>query len=229
LTTAPCKIPFEVAPFRLSGAVYGALLNHRTALAALGDRIALPPYNAAPRAPVLYIKPRNTLAAPGDAVEIPAGMTELEIGAAVGLVIGRPACNVAIAEALDHVAGYLIVNDVSVPHDNFYRPSIRFKARDGFCPLGPAVLARGTNVDPDALTIRTYVDGVLVQTSETAQLVRSSATLLADVTEFMTLAPGDILALGVARPCPRVRAGQRVDIVVDGLGTLSNRFVAAAA
>jgi 5-oxopent-3-ene-1,2,5-tricarboxylate decarboxylase/2-hydroxyhepta-2,4-diene-1,7-dioate isomerase len=95
--------------------------------------------------------------------------------------------------------------------------------------LGPAVVARGTNVDPDALTIRTYVDGVLVQTSETAALVRSSAALLSGVTEFMTLAPGDVLALGVARPCPRVRAGQRVDIVVDGLGTLSNRFVAAAA
>lgn len=229
MPTAPYKIPFEVAPFCLSGAVYGALLNHRTALAALGDRMALPPYNAAPRAPALYIKPRNTLAASGDAVEIPAGMTDLEIGASVGLVIGRPACNVAIAGALDHVAGYVIVNDVSVPHENFYRPSIRFKARDGFCPLGPAVVARGTNVDPDALTIRTYVDDVLVQTSETAELVRSSAALLADVTEFMTLAPGDVLALGVARPCPRVRAGQRVDIVVDGLGTLSNRFVTAAA
>jgi 5-oxopent-3-ene-1,2,5-tricarboxylate decarboxylase/2-hydroxyhepta-2,4-diene-1,7-dioate isomerase len=229
LSTAQYKIPFEVAPFRLSGAVYGALLNHRTALAALGDRIALPPYNAAPRAPVLYIKPRNTLAVSGDAVEIPADMTELEIGACVGLVIGRSACNVSAGEALDHVAGYLIVNDVSVPHEDFYRPSIRFKARDGFCPLGPAVVARGTNVDPDALTIRTYVDGVLVQTSETAALVRSSATLLSGVTEFMTLAPGDVLALGVARPCPRVRAGQRVDIVVDGLGTLSNRFVAAAA
>jgi len=229
LSTAPYKIPFEVAPFRLSGAVYGALLNHRTAVAALGDRIALPPYNAAPRAPVLYIKPRNTLAASGDVVEIPVGMTELEIGASVGLVIGRPACNVSGAEALDCVAGYLMVNDVSVPHDNFYRPSIRFKARDGFCPLGPAVVARGAIADPDALTIRTYVDGALVQTSETAELVRSSATLLADVTEFMTLAPGDVLVLGVARPCPRVRAGQRVDIVVDGLGTLSNRFVAAAA
>jgi 5-oxopent-3-ene-1,2,5-tricarboxylate decarboxylase/2-hydroxyhepta-2,4-diene-1,7-dioate isomerase len=72
------------------------------------------------------------------------------------------------------------------------------------------------------------VDGALVQVSSTAELLRSTARLLADVTEFMTLAPGDVLAVGVARPCPRVRAGQSVDIVVDGLGTLSNHFVAAA-
>jgi len=126
------------------------------------------------------------------------------------------------------VAGYLIVNDVSVPHDTFYRPSIRFKARDGFCPLGPAVVPRDAIVDPDALTLRTYVDGVLVQMSSTADLVRSAASLLADVTEFMTLSPGDVLALGVAWPAPRVRAGQRVDIVADALGTLSNDFVTAA-
>jgi 5-oxopent-3-ene-1,2,5-tricarboxylate decarboxylase/2-hydroxyhepta-2,4-diene-1,7-dioate isomerase len=223
-----CTIPCEIAPFRLTGAVYGTLLNHRSALTELGSKAAQPPYNAPPRAPVLYIKPRNTLAASGDAVEIPAGMSELDVGPCLGLVIGRTACRVPKEGALHHVAGYLIVNDVSVPHDTFYRPSIRFKARDGFCPLGPAVVPRDGIVDPDALTLRTYVDGVLVQTSSTADLVRSAASLLADVTEFMTLSPGDVLALGVAWPAPRVRAGQRVDIVADALGTLSNDFVTAA-
>jgi 5-oxopent-3-ene-1,2,5-tricarboxylate decarboxylase/2-hydroxyhepta-2,4-diene-1,7-dioate isomerase len=221
-------IRFDAAPFRLSGTVYGALLNHRTALADLGDQSVLPPYNAAPRAPVLYVKPRNTLAVSGDVVEIPAGMVELEIGACLGLVIGRTACNVSVTDALDHVAGYLIVNDVSVPHDTFYRPSIRQKARDGFCPLGPAVVERCALADPDVLVLRTYIDGLLVQTSRTADLVRGAARLLTDVTEFMTLAPGDVLALGVAKPSPRVQAGQSVDIEVDGLGKLSNRFEAAA-
>jgi 5-oxopent-3-ene-1,2,5-tricarboxylate decarboxylase/2-hydroxyhepta-2,4-diene-1,7-dioate isomerase len=222
-----CTIPCEMAPFRLTGAVYGTLLNHRSALAELGGKAEQPPYNAPPRAPVLYVKPRNTLAACGDAVEIPAGMSELEVGPCLGLVIGRIACRVPEAAALLHVAGYLMVNDVSVPHDTFYRPSIRFKARDGFCPLGPAVVAREAIVDPDALILRTYVDGVLVQTSSTADLVRSAARLLSDVTEFMTLSPGDVLALGVMRPAPRVRAGQRVDIVAQALGTLSNAFVTA--
>jgi 5-oxopent-3-ene-1,2,5-tricarboxylate decarboxylase/2-hydroxyhepta-2,4-diene-1,7-dioate isomerase len=222
-----CRIPFEIAPFRLTGAVYGTLLNHRSALAELGSKAAQPPYGAPPRAPVLYIKPRNTLAASGDAVEIPAGMSELEVGPCLGLVIGRTACRVTEEGAFHHVAGYLIVNDVSVPHDTFYRPSIRFKARDGFCPLGPAVVPRDAVVDPDALILRTYVDGVLAQTASTADLVRSAARLLADVTEFMTLIPGDVLALGVAWPAPLVRAGQCVDIVADALGTLSNEFVMA--
>jgi 5-oxopent-3-ene-1,2,5-tricarboxylate decarboxylase/2-hydroxyhepta-2,4-diene-1,7-dioate isomerase len=221
-------IPFDVAPFRLSGAVYGALLNHCSALAELGERASLPPYGAAPRTPVLYVKPRNTLARSGDRVEIPAGVEDLEAGACLGLVIGRIACKVSLEEALDHVAGYLIVNDVSVPHQSFYRPSIRFKARDGFCPLGPAVADRRAIANPDALVIRTYVGGVLMQTSTTADLVRPAAQLLRDVTEFMTLAPGDVLAVGVARPPPRVRAGETVDIHIDGIGTLSNPFAAAA-
>jgi 5-oxopent-3-ene-1,2,5-tricarboxylate decarboxylase/2-hydroxyhepta-2,4-diene-1,7-dioate isomerase len=204
------SIPFDVAPYALSGRVYGALLNHRSALAALGAAASAPPYGAPPVAPVLYIKPRNTLAVSGDVVRIPAGTLELEVGACLGLVIGRTACAVSEAQALDHVAGYLIVADVSVPHDSYHRPSIRYKARDGYCPLGPAVVGRAVLGSPDALTIRTYVDGALLQTASTADLIRPAARLLADVTEFMTLSPGDVLALGAAAPAPRVRSGQTV-------------------
>ena len=220
-------IHIDAAPYRLSGTVYGTLLNHRSALTELGGKAALPPYNAAPRAPVLYIKPRNTLALAGERVEIPAGMQDLEIGACLGVVIGRTACRLSVADALEYVAGYLIVNDVSVPHESFYRPSIRLKAQDGFCPLGPVVATRSAIANPDGLLIRTYVAGVLVQTCSTADLVRPVAQLLSDVTEFMTLSAGDVLAVGVARPAPRVRAGEVVDIQIDGIGTLSNPFAAA--
>ena len=222
-TASPAGIAMQVAPYRLSGAVYGTLLNHRTAVESLGDAIDKPPYKTAPRAPVLYIKPRNTLAASGDAVLVPTDADELEAGGCLGVVIGRTACRLTEANALDHMAGYLIVNDVSVPHAVYYRPSIRLKARDGFCPLG-AFTVRAKVKDPNALTIRTYTDGVLVQTAATADLVRSVERLLADVTEFMTLAPGDVLAMGVAAPAPRVKAGQTVRIEIDGLGTLSNVF-----
>jgi len=222
----------DVEPFRLSGTVYGTLLNHRTALAAFEGKMTLPPYNAPPRAPVLYLKPRNTLAAGGDTVEVPAagaGATaELEAAACLGIVIGRTACNLSEAVALDHVAGFLIVNDVSIPHPDYYRPSVRYKARDGFCPLGPRVTARALVANPDALAIRTHVDGVLVQTMSTADLIRSVARLLADVTEFMTLAPGDVLAAGAAAPAPRVRAGQTVAMEADALGVLTNRFAGGA-
>lgn len=223
------SILFGVAPYRLSGVVYGALLNHRSALAQIGDAANHPPYKAPPIAPVLYIKPRNTLALSGDVVRIPVGTTELEVGACLGLVIGRRACRVAQAEALDYVAGYLIVADVSVPHESFHRPSIRFKARDGYCPLGPAVIARTAVASPDALNIRTYVDGALVQAASTVDLIRSASKLLADVTEFMTLSAGDVLALGAAAPAPRVRSGQTLAVEIDGLGRLSNPYLMAAA
>lgn len=219
-------IPFGIAPYRLSGAVYGTLLNHRSALAALGEAVNRPPYHAAPKAPVLYIKPRNTLARPGEAVLIPADAGEVEVGASVGMVMGRTACRVSESRAMDYVAGYLIVADVSLPHSGYHRPSIRLKARDGYCPLGPAVTARaGVNVD--ALTVRTHVDGGLVQSADMADLIRPASRLLADVTEFMTLMPGDVLTLGAAGPPPRVRAGQTVRIDVEGLGSLSNPFRAA--
>ena len=225
----PCiVVTMDVPPYRLSGTVYGALLNHRTALQTLGDAIHQAPYNRAPQAPVLYLKPRNTLAADGAPVVVPPGVAELEIGASLGVVIGRPACRLSADRALEFVAGYLIVNDVSVPHLPYYRPSIPFKARDGFCPLGPRVVARAALTNPDALTIRVFIDGELKQTAVTAELVRPVAKLLADVTDFMTLLPGDVLAVGVASPAPRIRAGQRARIEIDGLGRLENPFMAGA-
>src|SRR5882757_3886661 len=141
------SMPFDVPPYRLSGAVYGTLLNHRSALAALGDAVNGPPYGAPPDAPVLYIKPRNTLGKSGSVVRIPAGITELEVGACLGLVIGRTACRVSEPRALDYVAGYLIVADVSIPHASYHRPAIRFKARDGYCPLGPVVDRKSTRLN----------------------------------------------------------------------------------
>ena len=197
---------FDFAPYHLSGVVYGTLLNHEPALQALGGAVNAAPYKAAPRAPVLYLKPRNTLAGNGDPVVVPADAAELEVGAALGIVIGQTACRVSPELALQHVAGYTIVNDVSVPHDVFYRPSIRFKARDGFCPVGPVVVPRAAIANPDDLLVQVFVDGELQQRTTTGQRLRTVARLLADVTEFMTLLPGDVLMLGVSAGAPRVPA-----------------------
>lgn len=211
----------EMAPYRLSGRVYGTLMNHRSALQALGAAVGAAPYKAAPVAPVLYIKPRNTLTGP---VVVPPGVEELEVGACLGVVIGRTACAVTQGRALDFVAGYLIVNDICVPHSVYYRPSIRLRARDGFCPMGPRVVPRSALPNPDGLQVRVFVDGELRQSASTSELVRPIARLLADVTDFMTLAPGDVLAVGAAAPAPRVRAGQQVAIEIDGVGRLETAF-----
>src|SRR5437660_6581222 len=150
----PCPaVSMDVPPYGLSRTLSGALLHHLSALQALGQAIIHPPYQRAPQAPVLDLKPRNTLAVGGEPVAVPPGVAELEIGATLGLVIGRPACRLSEESALEHVAGYLIVNDVSIPHRPYYRPSIRFKARDGFCPLGPRVVPRAAIANPDSLTL----------------------------------------------------------------------------
>ena len=207
------------------GTVYGTLLNHREALAALGDEVNAAPYKAPPKAPILYIKPRNTWAQSGDAVVVPSDTQNLQIGATLGLVIGRSACKVSVANALDYVAGYVVVNDISVPHDSFYRPSMRFKCRDGSCPMG-AFVSRNVITHPDALAITVAIDGVTVQHTDTGNRIRSVAQLLADVTEFMTLNPGDILSIGVAAHAPLAQAGQRVTITIEGVGQIENMVVA---
>ena len=201
-------------------------MNDPQALAALGDSVHQAPYKAPPKAPVLYLKPRNTLAASGAVLQLPALSDSLEIGATLGIVIGRTACRVSEAQAMHYIAGYTVVNDVSLPHDSYYRPSIRFKARDGYCPIGPCVVPAGAVADPDALTVRITLDGQLAQQTTTAGRVRTVARLLADVTDFMTLQPGDLLMLGVSFGAPRARAGQHVAIEIDGLGRLENTVMA---
>ena len=214
---------FEAPP---RGTVYGTLLNFRGALAALGDSVHQPPLKAPPKAPILYIKPRNTFAANGDAVRLPEGVEALEFGASLALVIGRTACRVSERDALDVIAGYAVANDVSVPHQPYYRPSLRFKCRDGFCPIGE-IVPRATVPEPDSLAIEVEVDGEIVQRDHTTTLIRPVAKLLADVTEFMTLAPGDLLMIGVPAGAPHLRAGQRATIRIEQLGELHNHVLPA--
>src|SRR5688572_24853711 len=120
----------DAPPWRLSGTIYSALLNHAPQLAALGDLVNQPPYKAPPRAPVLEVKPRHMLAADGAVVRVPAGEAVLQVGAALGIVVGSVACRVPLARALEHVAGYVLVGDVCVPVPSHYRPGARFKSRD---------------------------------------------------------------------------------------------------
>ena len=211
---------FATPPYRLSGVVVGALLNDPAQLAALGDAAHQPPHKTPPRAPVLEVKPRHTLAGDGATVRLPAGETGLEAGASLAIVIGRTACRVAAADAMGFVAGYLIAADFSLPLAAHYRPSVRLKARDGFCPLGPRVVPAAQVADPDALAVEVRIDGELVHRHGTAGRVRGVAQLIADVSEFMTLNPGDVLLLGRSQGAPLARAGQAVAITITGLGTL---------
>ncbi len=209
--------------------VVGTLLNYRQALEQLGDAAQQTPYKATPKAPVLYIKPANTYAESDSDIVLPSDVAEVEIGACVGLVFERKATRVKATNALDYVAGYRIVADLSVPHASYFRPPMKQKCRDGFCPIGAQLTPRAQIVDPDDLTIEVYIDGRLAQQAHTGDLIRPVAKLIADVTRFMSLDCGDILLIGVPVDAPRARAGQRFEIRIAPLGSLVNRLTVAPA
>lgn len=203
-----------MTPFPMTGTVYGVLLNFQAERDALGERMSLPPYQAPPRAPVLYIKPANTWSAHGAVIPVPAHVPEVEIGASVGLLMG-PA---------GRLAGCVLMNDLSVPHESFYRPPVRFKCLDGFLGVGSAIVP----TDPDTLALDVRVNGETRQRVDFRGTVRNSASLLADVGEFMTLRAGDVLMLGCAPGRPLARVGDRIEIHAPGFPPLVNTLVAEA-
>lgn len=201
------------------GTVYGTLMNFRGELEALGTAVDGPPYQGPPRAPVLYVKPANTWTENGGSIAIPADVAEVEVGATIAMVMKSPG----------EVLGYVLMNDVRIPHDSFFRPPVKFNCRDGFLGIGDRIRARNEAGDPAVFKLEVRVNGELKQTVRFSQLLRSADRLLADVSEFMTLGEGDMLMLGCDTGRPRVRAGDRVEIKMPALGTLANTFVAEAA
>lgn len=201
--------------------VVGALLNFRGQWAAAEPAMYHEPHFKPPQHVVLYLKPANTWRSSGDAVMLPSGVDEVEVGASLGVVMGRCASRVTESEAMQYVAGYVVVNDVTVPHSSLLRPPIKQKCRDSFCPMGARVDVAGVPA-PDALDIRVFVNGELKATHSTRNLIRPVARLIAEVTDFMTLEAGDVLLVGVPENMPRARAGDTMAVEIDGVGRVEN-------
>jgi 5-oxopent-3-ene-1,2,5-tricarboxylate decarboxylase/2-hydroxyhepta-2,4-diene-1,7-dioate isomerase len=201
------------------GTVYGVLLNFRGERDALGAAMREPPYKAPPEAPVLYIKPANTFSAHGATVTLPRGVDEVEIGATVAMVM----------RSAREVAGYVLMNDLSLPQASFYRPPVKFNCIDGFLGIGDRLRARNEAGDPAVFKLQVKVNGELKQTVHFSQLVRSADQLLHDVADFIEFRSGDMLMLGCDVGRPRARAGDRIDISMPALGTLTNTLAQEAA
>ena len=162
-----------------------------------------PALPAAAASPVLY-QTRQHHAQDGDAILVPADVAEVQVGACLASCsAGRP--RVSAAQALDYVAGYRVVADLSEPHASYFRPALKQQCRDGFCPIGRDLTPAASVANPDALDIEVLVDGQTAQRATTADLVRPVARLIADVTAFMSFEPGDILLAGVPAGAPRLR------------------------
>lgn len=216
------------APWRLTGTVYGVALNDPATLARLGPAVDAPPYKAAPRAPVLYVKPRNTLAVGQSVITLGPAEPPLQIGATLAMVVGRPACRVPVQKAKDCIAGYLLAADCSVRHDNFYRPAVRLKARDGTCLLGERPIPASAVDDLASLMIHVSIDGGALTPLTLEKMQRDPARLLADVSEFMSLRPGDLLLLGIADMSPNARVGSSFRVEAQGMGRIEGRVASVA-
>jgi len=133
----------------------------------------------------------------------------LRMAGTIGVLIGH----------FNQIAGYVAVNDVSIPHASYYRPAIRQRCRDGFCVIGSETMDRKPR------EIRISIDNELRCRANTEDLVRPIDRLIADISEFLTLQPGDIVLAGEPPDAPLAKAGDRVRVEVEGLAAIENEVV----
>lgn len=187
-----------------------------------------------PSRPLLFAKWPNALIGPGDAIVLPSVTRQVDYEAELGVVIGERCRAVPRERALDVVAGYLCLNDVSARDLQFSDGQwVRSKSLDTFCPIGPMTPAAEV-ADPQALRIRCLLNGSTMQDSSTGEMVFGVSELIAFITEAITLEPGDLIAtgtpagVGVFRdPQVFLQPGDEVKVEIAQLTTLTNPVVAA--
>ena len=187
-----------------------------------------------PEAPLLFAKWQNTLIGPGEPIVIPPIVTKCDYEAELGVVIGASVRNVSAENALDAVAGYVCVYDVSARDLQFADGQwTRGKSPDTFCPVGPRLVPRDEIPDPQALSIRAVLNGEAMQDSSTSNMVFGVADVIAYVTRTITLEPGDLIATGTPagvgafrKPPVFMQPGDEITIEIEGLGALTNPVVA---
>jgi 2-keto-4-pentenoate hydratase/2-oxohepta-3-ene-1,7-dioic acid hydratase in catechol pathway len=188
-----------------------------------------------PEAPLLFAKWQNALIGPGEPIVIPPIVTRCDYEAELGVVIGSRVRDVSAENALDAVAGYICVNDVSARDLQFADGQwTRGKSPDTFCPVGPRLVPGDDVPDPQNLAIRAVLNGETRQESTTANMVFGVADLIAYVTRTITLEPGDLIATGTPAgvgafrdPPAFMQPGDEITIEIEGLGSLTNPVTAA--
>ncbi|MDS0474748.1 fumarylacetoacetate hydrolase family protein [Natrinema sp. 1APR25-10V2] len=174
-----------------------------------------------PDRPMLFLKPPNTLAAHGDTVTLPAGKERIDHEAELGVVIGEQCRHVSEDDAMDVIAGFTCVNDLSNRDDQRQEQNwIRGKAFDGAAPIGP-VVATPDEVPADA-SVQTRVNGETKQDGSREQLIFSIPELIAEITTYLTLEPGDVIATGTPEGVGPLSDGDEIEIEVEGVGTLEH-------
>ncbi len=179
---------------------------------------------AEPPAPALFVKPLGSVIGPGHDIWYPEGASHCHYETEVAAVIGRTCSKVTAKAALDYVKGYTIANDFTCRDyiTNMFRPPLKAKGFDTFCPLGPYLVTRDEVEDPGALKIRTWVNQELRQEGSTADLMLSIPALIAYLSQFTTLEENDVILTGTPKGISPVKIGDVITCEVEGLGQLTN-------
>lgn len=198
--------------------VFSVALNHQSQTVAWGEAFRQAPYQSPPKTPVWFIKPHNTVIGTLTQIPYPSDEPEVLSGGTLAIVIGKTVRKVSTEQAGEFIAGYTLANDISLPETCFYRPAIKAKCCDGFCPMGEDI----ANLNPDRLIITTEINGVITHQWNTADLVRSAHQLVGALTEFITLNPGDKILIGTPHQRVQLHPGDRVTIRAEGFSPLTN-------
>jgi 5-oxopent-3-ene-1,2,5-tricarboxylate decarboxylase/2-hydroxyhepta-2,4-diene-1,7-dioate isomerase len=209
--------PFEV------GTIIALGLNYADHLKELSKELTVTTKDE----PLAFLKGPSSLVGHRAQTRRPQDVTFMHYECELAVVIGRKAKHVKREEAMSHVAGYTVANDYAIRDylENYYRPNLRVKNRDGGTVLGPWFVDAADVPNPHALNLRTYVNGQLTQQGTTANMVNDIPALIEYLSGFMTLLPGDVILTGTPEGVVNVNVGDEVVTEIDGIGRLVNTIV----
>jgi 5-oxopent-3-ene-1,2,5-tricarboxylate decarboxylase/2-hydroxyhepta-2,4-diene-1,7-dioate isomerase len=181
----------------------------------------------APDEPLVFLKGPRSVCGHRGQTRRPSGVKYMHYECELAVVIGKTARGVAEANAYDYVAGYTVANDYAIRDylENYYRPNFRVKSRDFATPLGPWLVDGADVPDPMNLDLRTLVNGKVTQQGNTRDMIFDIPALVAYLSEFMTLSPGDIILTGTPEGLADVKVGDEVVTEIEGIGSLKNTII----
>ena len=220
ITYTGVQVPLEdarlLAPVIPRSKVVGIGKNYADHVAEMGG-------STPPAEPLIFLKPNTSVIGPGEPIVLPRQSSNVHFEGELAVVIGRICKDVPPARVHEVIFGYTCANDVTARDlqsgDGQWS---RAKGFDTFCPLGPWI---ETELDPGDLALTTRLDGTMVQDDRTSSLVHDVAAIVAHVSAAFTLLPGDVILTGTPAGVGRILAGQRVEVEIEGIGTLSNPVV----
>ncbi|CDQ40497.1 MULTISPECIES: fumarylacetoacetate hydrolase family protein [Virgibacillus] len=184
-------------------------------------------FSATQKEPLIFFKGPNTLIGHNAQTMRPSDVTFMHYECELAVIIAREANQVSKEAAYDYVKGYTIANDYALRDylENYYRPNLRVKNRDGCTPIGPWFVDKEDVKDPMNLTLRTYVNGKKTQEGTTADMLLGIPELIEFLSGFMTLHPGDIILTGTPKGSVDTKIGDEVVTEIEGIGRLVNTIV----